>query len=147
LAERAALREAEMDTREGRRMVAEEDARVAEVGPTPPRPPVEMWRVRVRERLQHGIRGSVLLRADGLHHRHPGRTGSGGAAPVQARRPGDPTPSRPATMTTLARTFVGVIKGGVVTVEVDRRPNAIGRLSELPKPPGAPTPEPPARRG
>jgi hypothetical protein len=50
-------------------------------------------------------------------------------------------------MTTLARTFVGVIKGGVVTVEVDRRPNAIGRLSELPKPPGVPTPEPPARRG
>jgi hypothetical protein len=48
-AERAALREAEMDTREGRRMVAEEHARVAEVGPKPPRPPVEMWRVRVRE--------------------------------------------------------------------------------------------------
>jgi hypothetical protein len=47
--ERAALREAEMGTREGRRMVNEEDARVAEAGPTPPRPPVELWRVKVLE--------------------------------------------------------------------------------------------------
>jgi hypothetical protein len=50
-------------------------------------------------------------------------------------------------MATLARTFVGVIKGGVVRFELDRRPDAIGRLNEPPKPPGASPPEPPARRG
>jgi hypothetical protein len=35
---------------------------------------------------------------------------------------------------TTPRTFVGTIKDGVVTVELDRRPDVVGRLSEPPGP-------------
>ncbi len=56
-------------------------------------------------------------------------------------------------MTTVARTFVGTIKDGRVVVELDRRPDAMGRLNEPPKPPNRHRPAaneqrpPSARRG
>ena len=64
----AELREMGMARRDLRRAMQEEDALVAAPGPTPPRPPVEMVRVRVREGFSHhwlglpydGTPGSVL---------------------------------------------------------------------------------------
>jgi len=64
----AELREMAMASRDLRRVLAEEDARGAEGGPTPARPPVEMWRVKVLEGfsthwddlLYYGPAGSII---------------------------------------------------------------------------------------